>query len=184
MSIGNEYAGREAADSGDIGPRPQRERCYERDADGDGGGSRGLHADGGARNDVRRRAGARGFGDVLDRPPATGGVVLGDVDKGDAGDDADDAAEEEPVPLVTEEDFGRDPEADEGEGGDDVVAVIEGRHRVLPAVLAREQRHRCEPGDRRENAERAEDQRKHDPLQIAGHFVDSDAEDHRADVLR
>ena len=80
------------------GVRAEDERGDQRGADDDGGDRRGLEADGRADDDVRRRAGARRVGDLLHRPPGAGGVVLGDVDEGDAGDDADEAAEEEPVP--------------------------------------------------------------------------------------
>ena len=66
---------------------------------------------------------------------------------------------------------------------DDVVAVVQRRHRVLLAVVLGEERHGRQADDRREDAERAQDQREHDPLDVAGHGVDGDAEDHRADVL-
>ncbi len=62
---------------------------------------------------------------------AAGRVVLRDVDEGDAGEDADDAAAEEPVPGVAQQDLGGDDQADDGQDRDDVVAVVQRRHRVL-----------------------------------------------------
>ena len=66
---------------------------------------------------------------------------------------------------------------------DDVIAVVQRRHRVLVAVVLDEERHRCHADDRREDAERAQHQREDDPLDPAGDGVNRDAEDHRADVL-
>ena len=61
--------------------------------------SGGLEADGGAADDVRGRTGLGRLGDLLDGAEAAGRVVLGDVDEGDAGREADDAGEEELDPV-------------------------------------------------------------------------------------
>ena len=91
---------------------------------------------------------------------------------------------EEPVPRVAEQHVRGDEETDDRQERDDVVAVVQRRHRVLLARRSfREEGHRGQADDRREDAEGAQDEREHDPLDVPGHRVDRDTEDHGADVL-
>ena len=81
----------------------------------------------------------RGLGDLLDRPPGAGGVVLGDVDEGDAGRRCRRGRRRRTStsrrPSITFVVMNR-PTTDRI--GDDVVAVVQRRHRVLlPSSFAK-----------------------------------------------
>src|SRR3990170_3506462 len=180
---GSEHAAAEGRHPFDTGFGAEYEGANQGEADGDGGSRRRLEADGGAGDDIGGRSRAGGFGDLADGAPGTGGVVLRDVDEGDAGADADKPAEEEPVPGVPHHHLGGYEQPGHGQQRDEVVAVVQGRHRVAAGLAAGEEGHGRHAGHGGEDAEGAEDKREDHPLQVAGDGVDDDAEDHGADVL-
>ena len=102
----------------------------QRQADDDDRHGRRLHAHGEAADDVGGRAGERGLGDGADGAVAGFGVVLGDADEQERGDDADDAgAEQPPAALQHEVHGGREAQQRHERG--DVVAAVERVHRVF-----------------------------------------------------
>ena len=133
----------------------------ERDADRDRRDGGRLEADGGAADDVRRRAGLRRLGDLADRAVRAGGVVLGDVDEGDARREADDAGAEEADPgrdavgaglavASASSRWSRCASADDGQERRDPVAAVEHVHRVLVlACRGRRRSRRSSPAGRR-----------------------------------
>ncbi len=139
--------------------------------------------------------GLRRLRDLADRAEAAGGVVLGDVDEGDARHEAHDAGEEEVHPgrqaavagraAGVHHHVGRDRKPDHGQQGRDPVAAVEHVHRVLVFLAAHEE----DGHDGRQQAECADDEREEDPglrVRPAGRDRDgvhADAQDHRADVL-
>ena len=113
-------------------------------------------------DDVRRRTGLGRLGDLPDRTPAAGRVVLSDVDEGDAGREADDAGEEEPDPCRQAERCRQShplvfiitlvtmAKPDHGQQGRDPVTAVEHVHRVLgPPCRGRRRWPRSWPAGRR-----------------------------------
>ncbi len=137
----------------------------------------------------------RGLRDLADRAVGAGRVELGDVDEGDAGDQADDAGEEEPDPggdavgtraTGVHHDVGGDAQPHHGQGGRCPVPAVEDVHRVLVLLAADEERDGHDGGEEAEGAhhEREEDPRLGvRPAGVDRDRVDRDAQDHGADVL-
>ena len=102
-------------------------------------------------------------------PERAGGVVLGDVDEGDAGREADDAGAEEADPrragrwrrcaARVHHHVGRDEQADDRQDRGDPVAAVEHVHRVLVLAAADEE----DRDDRGQQPEAADDEREEDP---------------------
>ena len=151
----------------------------ERDGDDDDRKCGRLHADGEAGDDVGGRAGERGFGDELDRTVAALGVVLGDPDEEEGGDEADDAAGEEPAGFnagAVEHLPDDDAEARERDDGGDVEAAVERVHRVFGLFGA----HDGDADGGGDEVDGVDDQREEDALD-AEDGIERSAEDHGAD---
>ena len=163
-------------------PRAEGVREEERDRDGDDRGSGGFEADRGSRDDRGGRAGLRRLRDLPNRARRSRRVVAGDVDEGQARENADDARVEEPVPrvLLVQQRVGDERHEHDREPGGDVEAQVEGVHRV--AFLSPP--HHEDAGDAGDEPEGADDEREHHPGDVLRGKVDRDAEDHRSDVLR
>ena len=115
----------------------------------------------------------------LDRAVAALGVVLGDPDEEEGGDEADDAAEEEPAGLdagAVEHLPDDDAEAGERDDGGDVEAAVEGAHRVFGFVGADD----GDADDGGDEVDGVDDQREEDALD-AEDGIEGGAEDHGAD---
>ena len=135
---------------------------------------RGLQALGHARQDQRRRAGARRVGGLGDRAALGMGEVVGQPQGDDGENDAERGAPgEAPVGRagfrVGEVEPVDDEKADDRGDRRSHVADIDRAHRI--AHLARRHAHRHDAEDRGEHADRAQDEREDDELhrERAGH---------------
>ena len=143
------------------------------DGDDDHGERRRLHADGQARDDVRRVAGLGCARDVLHRLPARARVVLGDRDEQERHAEPDQrravqVPEAERTGVVRHRD--RDEPDRREDRGDDHAAVQRVDDRVLTTSHAREER----PDHGREDRDAAERER----IQPEVCLVEADPEQH------
>src|SRR5690606_1309566 len=135
----------------------------QRDTDGDGRNAGGFETNRDTGNDVRGRTGLRRLGDFHHWSPRSSRVVLRDIDEGERGEDADDAAGGE-LPSA----FWQHRQADAhqengGEGCADVKALVELAHRVLDVAFWIDVHH---ADNGRQQAEGTDHQWEEDPRHI------------------
>ena len=106
------HGGAESAGALDAALRAHPVGEQQSDADDKRGGKGGLKTHGHAHDDIGGRAGLGSFGDITHRLVAPLGIVLGNENDYDAGDDADNSGAEEP-PVIQHKVNG-DRQADDG----------------------------------------------------------------------